>query len=122
MLDFDSDDGAGNDWWLVVFCPSGSASKFGVESSPGLDDDVAVAGVVGVGFGPCVGFGQSEAGAVAAGPADSAGLVGSGVGMEDPSGADPGEELGVSVGEFVAQSDGVIAGVEDEHRRRIGRC
>ena len=62
--------------------------------------------------------GATEPLPVAAGPAGGARLGRRGVGVEDAVVADADHDLGAGVGQLVAERGRVVAGVEDEHRRR----
>ena len=124
MLDLDPDDGAAHDRRDLVAGPPAAAAEFGVQPVPGEHAHGAVAGVgrgqFVVGVGPAGRVGAAEPGAVAAGSTDGAGCGCDRVGVEDPVVTDADHDRCAEIGQRVGERDGVVAGVEDEHRHRAG--
>ena len=121
-LDFDAHHGAAHDRQAASLPPA-LVVEPGVQPMPRAHLHRAIAGIVrlelGVGGGPRFGLGQREPGAVARPASGRARRPYWRVVVKDPSRADAHHDLGVDVGEFGAQGDGVVAGVEHERGRGI---
>jgi hypothetical protein len=126
VFNVDTDHGAFDDRGCVAVSPVASPVQTGMQAVPGLDPDLAVARVghdqLVVGGSPAGGVGAFRACPVAWGTSPGSRWPvrpGGWVGVKDAVVADPAEDLESVHGEVRAESDAVVAGIEDEQGRLV---